>query len=146
MKFSTHFFAATEKAWHWNEPVAAPYMRRSFNIDEMPESAEITVCGLGFYEIYIIGKHITKGKLSPYMTNSPDVLAYDNDDLMPYLTQGKNTLAFILGNGLQSNPGGFVWDFQKTRYISAPKIAFALELKNGENTTVIEADENIVTH
>ena len=146
MKFSTHFFAATEKAWHWNEPVAAPYMRRSFNIDEMPESAEITVCGLGFYEIYINGKHITKGKLSPYMTNSHEVLAYDNYDLMPYLTQGKNTLAFILGNGLQSNPGGFVWDFQKTRYISAPKIAFALELKNGENTTVIEADENIVTH
>ena len=146
MQFSTKFFAATTEKCHWEKTVPAPYMRRSFNVDEIPDVAEITVCGLGFYEIYINGKHITKGKLCPYLTNPHESLAYDNYDLLPYLTKGKNTLAFILGNGFQNGFGGFVWDFQKTRFISAPKLAFAVELKKGEETTVIEADENILTH
>ncbi|MBQ4628056.1 MAG: alpha-L-rhamnosidase N-terminal domain-containing protein, partial [Clostridia bacterium] len=106
MKYSSKFFAATTEKCHWTKTVPAPYMRRSFVIDELPDNAEITVCGLGFYEIYINGKHITKGKLSPYITNSHETLAYDNYDLMPYLTKGKNTLAFILGNGMQNCFGG----------------------------------------
>ncbi|MBE6896774.1 MAG: hypothetical protein E7477_06690 [Ruminococcaceae bacterium] len=146
MKFSSKFFAATTEKCHWTKTVPAPYMRRSFNIDEMPDSAEITVCGLGFYEIYINGKHITKGKLSPYITNPHETLAYDNYDLMPYLKTGKNTLAFILGNGMQNCFGGYIWNFDKARFTSAPKIAFALEMNKGENSTVIEADENILTH
>ena len=74
MKFSSKFFAATTEKCTWTNPVPAPYMRRSFNIDDMPDSAEITVCGLGFYEIYINGKHITKGKLCPYLTNPHESL------------------------------------------------------------------------
>lgn len=146
MNFSSKFFSATTEMCNLTEFVSAPYMRRSFYIDEMPDSAEITVCGLGFYEIYINGKHITKGKLSPYITNPYDVLAYDNYDLKPYLTKGKNTLGFLLGNGMQNCFGGYIWDFEKARFRSAPKIAFAVELTTGEKTEVIEADDNILTH
>ena len=32
-----------------NQHVAAPYLRRSFALDFVPESADISICGLGFY-------------------------------------------------------------------------------------------------
>ena len=65
MKFSSKFFAATTEKCHWTKTVPAPYMRRSFNIDELPDHAEITVCGLGFYEIYINGSRVDPEGIFP---------------------------------------------------------------------------------
>ena len=41
-------------------------------------------------------------------------------------------LGFLLGNGFQNSLGGFIWDFQKAPWRSAPKVAFCLELTDTE--------------
>ena len=121
-------------------------MRRDFVLKAIPEKAELTVCALGFYEVYVNCKRITKGHLSPYIVNPNQVLPYDTYDVSALLCEGENVVAFLLGNGMQNAFGGFIWDFDKTSFLSAPKLAFALELTNGSEKTVIEADQEVLCH
>mgnify|MGYP002518215132 CR=1 FL=1 len=141
--FSQKFISATREYATYEKAVNAPYMRRSFTLDVLPEKADFTVTGLGFYRVFINGTDITKGLLAPYISNDDQVVYYDRYDITPYLHVGKNTLAFLLGNGFHNCIGGNIWVLEKALYRSAPKLAFALALSDG---TVIEADETVLTH
>lgn len=146
MIFSSNFVSATIAKSTTKKNVPAPYLRRDVLFDKVPEKTEITVCGLGFYELYVNGKRITKGQMSPYIVNPDQVLPYDHYDVSEMMVYGENTFAFLLGNGMQNGFGGFVWDFQKARFNSAPKLAFAIETVVAGKTQVIEADEKLVCH
>ena len=146
MIFSTKFVSATKEKSTTKKNVPAPYMRRDIILDRIPEKAEITVCGLGFYELFVNGRRITKGHLSPYIVNPDQVLPYDTYDITDMLVYGENTFAFLLGNGMQNAFGGFIWEFQKARFNSAPKLAFAIEMTTEGKKSVIEADEKVFCH
>ncbi len=146
MKLSNRFVAATREKCTRKDHVPAPYMRRSFVLDALPTRAALSVSGLGFYELYVNGINVTKGMLSPYIANTNQVLPYDEYDILPYLCEGKNTLAFLLGNGMQNCMGGYVWDFNTAPFTSAPKLAFALELGEGDSLTLLEADSEVKVH
>ena len=146
MLFSSKFVSATREKTTLKKNVCAPYMRRDLALDKLPQSAEITVTGLGFYELFVNGKRLTRGLLSPYISNPDQLIVYDSYDLTEHLIKGENTIAFLLGNGMQNCFGGFVWDFQKARFNSAPKLAFALEMTVGEEKVLIEADEKVLCH
>ena len=108
--------------------VPAPYFRKSFYVECLPTDCRVTVCGLGFYDIFINGTKITKGLLAPYISNPDDIIYYDEYDLSEYLAEGENVLGFQLGNGMQNSPGGQIWDFDIAAFRGAPRLAFALEL------------------
>lgn len=133
MKFSTCFVAATKEFSTFEKPVNAPVFRREFQLDKV-SSAELTICGLGIYELFVNGQRITRGYLSPYLYNPDDILYYDNYDLAPYLKVGANVIGIWLGNGMNDSFGGQVWEFDTARWRSAPKVAltFEAELENGE--------------
>ncbi len=143
--FSTKFISATRTYSTFTEMVPAPYLRRSFELKEPAKDASITICGLGFYELYINGKRITKGLLAPYISNPDDILYYDTYDVAPYLHEGKNVIGILLGNGMLNCPGGDIWDFQLARYRSAPKVALSFEsmLVSGRAFS-FQADERFV--
>lgn len=65
------FIKATEEYNTFEENVPAYYFRRSF-ISEEKGIAKITVAVCGLYELYFNGKHITRGFLSPYFSNTND--------------------------------------------------------------------------
>ena len=69
MRFSQKFISATLEKSTIEKSISAPLMRRDFFVDGIPLHGEITVCALGFYEIFVNGKHITRGRLSPYVVN-----------------------------------------------------------------------------
>ena len=85
MDFPMQFICSGRKYSTLEEYVSAPYFRKSFALDRLPESAEILVCGLGFYELYINGEKITKGLLAPYISNPDHYTYFDRYDLAPYL-------------------------------------------------------------
>ena len=95
MKFSKKFIKAIDKFSTFDEFIPAPYFRKDFNLEFKPENAEITICGLGFYELYINGNNITKGPLAPYISNPDDICYYDNYDITELLNKGKNTIGII---------------------------------------------------
>lgn len=146
MKYSTQFISATREFSELDKFVAAPYIRKSFTLDFVPEKAEMLICGLGFYELWLNGEHITKSFLAPYISNPDDMLYYDRYDLTKKLKKGKNTLAFILGNGMLNCPGGAIWDLQLGRYRSAPKLALCFEAFGEGKELCFEADKSFKVH
>ena len=82
MDYPMHYIYAGPAYSTLTEYVPAPYLRKSFHLKTLPEKAELLICGLGFYELYINGRRITKGLLAPYISNPDDLLYYDDYDLL----------------------------------------------------------------
>ena len=78
--FPEKFIAATREYTTMEKHVNAPYFRKKFAIAN-GKSAKIRICGLGFYELYLNGENITKGRLAPYISNPDEVLFYDDYDV-----------------------------------------------------------------
>ena len=92
----------------------APLFLRKFQA-EGTEPAQITICGLGFFELYLNGKKVSEDRLVPNASNyeARDLSKlgyplYDSlgfriyvmqYDLTPYLAPGENTLCVLVGNG-----------------------------------------------
>lgn len=140
------FMKATEEYCSLEHYVPAPLFRRSFSLGKRPQSAVLSICGLGFYILYINGKNITKGHLAPYISNPDDICYYDTYDVREYLNEGENVIGIILGNGFMNCFGGAVWDFDKAAFRGAPRVALELSVKtDGEDLKII-ADESFRTH
>ena len=111
--------------------VAAPFFRKKFTAGKI-KTAELVIGVAGFYKLILNGKDITKGELAPYINNTDDMVYYDRYDVSNCLAEGENVIAVMLGNGFQNNPGGAVWDFDKSAFRSAPKFAMSISLSYGD--------------
>jgi len=146
MKFPNKFFRATDTFNTYEKHVNAPYIRKTFEIAEI-QKAVITISGLGFYDLWVNGKKITKGLLAPYISNPDDIVYFDTYDVSDLLDKGKNAIGIMLGNGMQNAHGGRVWDFDIARFRNIPCFAFNMNIENADGTeTVIEADESFLCH
>lgn len=125
--FSRQFIKATETFATYEKPVNAPYIRKSFTLDTLPEKAAVTLTSTGFYRLFVNGTEVTPSRLAPGITNPDQIIFYDTVDVRPYLVQGENVLGFLLGNGISNCIGGFIWDFDKALFRSAPKLAVSFE-------------------
>ena len=67
--------------------VAAPIFRKSFTVPEHIKRAEISICGIGFYDLFVNGRKITKGYLAPYISNPDHITYYDLYDIKPYFAE-----------------------------------------------------------
>ena len=77
LDFSKKFVCATEKFCTEFDHVNAPVFRHSFKLSSKPDKAEILICGLGFYDLFVNGEKVTKGYLAPYISNPDDIVYYD---------------------------------------------------------------------
>lgn len=142
MTYSKKFFSATEKFSSFeDEIVAAPYIRKAF--DYNGKKAELQICGLGFYELFINGEKITKSRLAPYISNPNDTLYYDIYDVTSFLKEEKNVVGILLGNGFLNSFAWYIWDNHKAEYVSAPKFALAFYI---DGKLSFEADESFKCH
>lgn len=139
LEFSTKFVSAKREYSSFYKHERAPLFRKSFTLSEKPGFAEILISGLGFYRLFINGKDITKGFLAPYISNPDDIVYYDLYDLVPYLNEGENVIGIMLGAGMQ-NLLTNVWDFNKTKFTSSPKLALTFKAVCGDSTILFEAD------
>ncbi len=146
-KLSKRFISATKEYSDLYTCVPSPYIRKAFTVKKKISSAVLSVCGLGFYRLWINGSEKTKGHLSPYISNPDKVMDYDLYDLGGILNEGKNALAFQLGNGMQNAFGGYVWDFERAEFRSAPKLACCLHIEYDDGSQEdIESDESFLCH
>ncbi|MBR6004790.1 MAG: alpha-L-rhamnosidase N-terminal domain-containing protein [Clostridia bacterium] len=141
MDFPKTFYRAQDEMNTYEKHANAPLIRKTFEAGNF-EKAEILISGLGFYDLFLNGKKITKGLLAPYISNPDNLVYFDKYDVTDILKSGANTVGIILGNGMQNANGGRVWEFDIARYRNVPCFAFSLALSDKDgNKTVIEADE-----
>ncbi|MCQ2457058.1 MAG: family 78 glycoside hydrolase catalytic domain [Clostridia bacterium] len=123
----------------------APLFRRRFTVAGKAEGT-LLVTGLGFYRLFVNGREITKGILSPYIS-TPDAFVYfDEYDLAPYLRDGENVIGIMLGNGTRNYLGNMICGFLDSPFRGAPCTALVCEIRDKNGETCFEADERFVTH
>lgn len=140
MVFSKKFVSECREHSTYLEHVAAPLFRKSFTLSVAGAEGEIVICGLGFYDLFVNGRKITKGFLAPYISNTDHVTYYDRYDIATWLRQGENVIAVMLGDGFQ-NGKTKVWDFMDNVFNSAPKLALSVCLKDGEKELAFDAED-----
>ena len=141
-----HFICATHEISSFERHVPAPCFRRAFVMEAKPDGASLSICGLGFYLLYVNGRDITKGLLAPYVSDPDHYCYYDTYDLTPYLQQGENVIGVVLGNGYMNPFGGEVWDLHRVPWRGAPRLALKFCAQVGEETVSFVADEQFKTH
>lgn len=143
MKYPSKFIKATEEFNTFENFVPAPYIRKSF-VSDCETKAEIVIAVCGFYELFINGKKYTKGYLAPYISNTDHYIYCDKYEIE--IEKGENVIGILLGNGFQNNPGGYIWDFDKCVFRSAPMVALTLTYKNSNGEEIIiETDKTFKT-
>ncbi len=133
-----HFIKATEEYNTFEQNVPAYYFRKSFTSDGTPLKISVAVCG--FYEIWFNANRITRGFLSPYVSNPDHYVYYDEYYVTP--DEGENVIGLMLGNGFQNNPGGHVWDFDKASFRSAPMVSLWVTKADDSEEIVLASDED----
>lgn len=144
LSFSEKFVSASREFSTFGKHIPAPLFRRSFTLTNTPEAAAIRITGLGFYELFVNGKKVTRGILAPYVSNPDQRVCFDDYDLVPYLKQGENVIGVALGNGMQ-NPMVGTWNFAEASYTAAPKLAFFCEILTEGKALTFEADSTLCT-
>ena len=91
MKTPNRFYMMSEERCTFETPLAAPCFRRDFSLETV-ETATVSICGLGLYELFLNGKRVTRGRLSPYISNPDHLLYFDVYDVTEHLNKGKNVI------------------------------------------------------
>lgn len=129
MNFSNNFVCEDYEYSTYEKSVSAPIFRKSFNLVNQVDRAELLICGLGFYDLFVNGIKITKGYLAPYISNTDHIIYYDYYDIKIYLKNGENVVGVMLGDG---NLVGktITWDFKNNITNSAPMLALSMEIES----------------
>ena len=97
MIFSEKFIRRNARYSTFYDHVPAPMFRREFSAVKPISSCSITITGVGFYDLYFNGKHMTKGYLAPYISAPSELVYYDTYDLTESVKDGTNCIGVIVG-------------------------------------------------
>lgn len=139
------FIRGTDTYSTCKNPVPAPILRKSFVLDFVPSTAILKICVAGFYELYINGRNITKGRLAPFISNPDHILYYDEYEISKLLQQGKNAVAVVLGNGFANQDYARI-NFNTSPFRAPLVLGLLLSLTDGSRELIIESDESFKTH
>ena len=139
MVFSKKFVCEGRERSTFFSHVAAPVFRKSFLLETERTMGQLTICALGFYELFVNGEKITKGALAPYISNPDHYDYYDLYDISPYLQQGENVIGIMLGDGF-TNGKTNVWDFEDNVFNASPKLAVCVEITDGKKALNFDAE------
>ncbi len=135
MSFGHIYIRATEAYNNLEDHVPAYCFRREVSV-EADTAAVLRVAVCGIYELFLNGRRLTRGLLSPYISNTDHYVYFDEYEIT--LDEGSNAVCLILGNGIANNPGGYIWDFDKAPFRDTPKMS--LEVRGADGAVLLEGD------
>ena len=125
-----------------NEFQPAPLLRQEFNIAKPIKEARFYGTGLGYFELYINGERVGEDYLSPNQTNYDKrptlntrgivvtdpfkeyTVMYLSHDLTSMLSEGKNAVGVILGNGFYDITRNWVLGYGTPRFMGQIEITY----------------------
>jgi alpha-L-rhamnosidase len=125
----------------------APYFRKVFQLEKKIRSARAYIAAAGLYELYLNGKKVGNHRLDPMYTRFDRRNLYVSYDVTEQLSNGKNAIGVLLGNGWYNHQSLAVWDFDRAPWRNRP--AFCLDLRityTDGSTAVVTSDDTWKTH
>lgn len=93
-------------------PKDCPRFRKVFTLDKPVRMATASVCGLGFYELYLNGKKADDRVLAPANTPYAQRLLFDTVDVTPLVKQGRNAIGIWLAPGYSDDYSQWGWKWE----------------------------------
>ena len=122
--------------------LSARYFRKEFKTSKQVSSATAFIIGLGLYELYINGKKVGDQVLAPGPTDYNQSVKYNTFDVTACLSQGKNAIGTILGNG-RFYTMRQAYKPYKIKTFGYPKMLMNLEISYSDGTKeVISTDDS----
>ena len=124
---------------------AASYFRNELAIDKKVENAQVYICGLGYYELYLNGEKVGDHVLDPAPSNYDKQAYYVNYDITSAIKSGKNVFGIILGNGFYGQDISWKRDpeSEKDMAYGPPTVKCLVKLKYTDGTSSdFYTDEN----
>ena len=112
-------------------------LRREFQAEKPIKNATASVCGLGFFDLYVNGKLIGDQLMNPALTGYDRRDLYVTFDVTPEMKRGANAVGVVLANGRYFAPR--VKYPVPTNTYGYPKLLFQLRLEyaDGSVETVV---------
>lgn len=73
--------------------------KKSFSLDQLPQTAEISVTALGAYELRVNGRPVSDAVLTPGWTEFSCRIEYQSYSVRELLRAGENDIEIVVGNG-----------------------------------------------
>lgn len=99
-------------------PKDCPRLRKTFDLAKPVRHATVSVCGLGFYELYVNGEKADDRVLAPANTSYSQRILFDTIDVTDKVKQGPNAMGIWLAPGYSDDYSRYGWRWEE------PKRAF----------------------
>ncbi len=127
------------------EGFAASYFRKEVAVEKNIKSAQVYVCGLGYYELYLNGKKVGDHVLDPAPSNYDKQAYYVHYNITAQLNSGKNAFGVVLGNGFYGQNISWKNDPESERDLAygPPTVKCLIKITYADGTKVdIYTDES----
>jgi len=122
-------------------PQPAAFLRRGFDITKQVKQARLYVTALGSYRVFVNGNRVGNDVLTPDFTDYTKRVLYQTYDVTEWLTQGKNAIAAVLGEGWFGS--GLTWEGRSYFFLPPPtRLLAQLEITyaDGSSNSVVTDD------
>ena len=113
---------------------SSPLFRKEFQVTKKVLSANLYICGLGYYEAFMNGKKVGDHVLDPAWTNYEQRSMYVTYDVTNQLNQGKNAIGVMLGRGQYNPLCNDIWGLSKSDWVDQPKLIALLKIEYSDGT------------
>lgn len=128
-ELKAQFQTGTEtKPDYYFESRNSPMLRKSFSIAKPVKAAQVSICGLGYYELYLNGAKVGDHVLDPAWTCYHRNALYVTYDVTAALKQGPNACGVQLANGVYNQGFPDAWNFQKAPWKAFPQMRLQLDV------------------
>lgn len=111
-------------------PKDCPRLRKTFVLDKPVRRSTVSVCGLGFYELYVNGQKADDRVLAPPNTTYSQRLLFDTIEVTSMVKEGINALGLWLAPGYSDDYSKYGW-----RWTDAKRAILQLDVVFEDGTT-----------
>ena len=112
----------------------SPMLRNVFTVDKPVKAAQVSICGLGYYEMFLNGAKVGDHVLDPAWTSYHKNALYVTYDISKDLKPGRNALGVQLANGIYNQEFVDTWAFQKAPWRAFPQMLLQLDITYADGT------------
>ena len=119
-------------------PQPAALLRHEFAIAKRVRSARLYVTAAGSYQAFVNGKRVGIDVLTPEFTDYKKHVLYQTYDVTSLLTNGRNAIAAILGDGWALSP--LLWNGTRMSFLNPPPRLLAqmrIEYTDGTHDDIV---------
>lgn len=106
----------------------SPQLRREFNVRKPVAQAELSICGLGYHEVFLDGAKLGDAVLEPGPTIYDKLALYVTHDVTRALRPGRHALGVQLAQGQFNQWVADSWDFEQAPWRAEPRMLLQLDV------------------